>query len=74
MTSLKILDEEFLSIRCKLIELAAVLDRIDRAGGVQDTRLDQIRAALGILASAAPNRAERVQMEFSSEEGLGIRD
>jgi hypothetical protein len=65
MSAQQVFDEEFLTIRCKLIELAAALDRIDRAGGVQDARLDQIRTALGILASAAPNRAEQVQMEFS---------
>ena len=27
------LDSEFLGIRCRLIEVAAALDRIDRAGG-----------------------------------------
>ena len=30
------LDREFLGVRCRLIELAASLDRIDRAGGASD--------------------------------------
>ena len=64
-TALKILDEEFLPARCKLIELAAAFDRIDRAGRADDARLEQIRRALEILASAVPNRAEQVQMVFS---------
>jgi hypothetical protein len=62
-----VLDQEFLTIRAKLIEIAAALDRIDRGEGsvADDTRLDQIRRALEILAGAHPNRAERIQMLFS---------
>ena len=61
------LEGEFLGIRCRLIELAAVLDRIDRAGGVaaDDARWLQIRRSLEILAAAGPNRAVQVQMAFS---------
>ena len=74
------LDNEFLGIRCRLIELAAALDRIGRAGagGCQpaatnagtrdDPRMAQIRRSLEILAGDAPGRAERVQMEFSLPE------
>lgn len=62
----KPLDGEFLGVRCRLIELAATLDRIDRAGGAEgDTRMDQIRDSLAILSGAAPDRAERIQMVFS---------
>ena len=61
------LDREFLGIRGRLIELAATLDRIDRSGGplADDPRRSRIRRALEILMSAAPDRAERAQIEFS---------
>ena len=61
------LDREFLGIRCRLIELAAALDRIDRAGSsaAGDPRMAQIRRGLELLAGDAPDRAEQVQMVFS---------
>ena len=63
----KALDLEFLGARCRLIDLAAALDRIDRAaGGVAgDPRLTQIRRSLEILADDSSDRAERIQLEFS---------
>ena len=78
LSASKAFDAEFLGIRCRLIELAATFDRIDRAEGsvAADARMAQIRRSLEILAADAPDRAERVQMVFSLpyEEGLGIRD
>jgi hypothetical protein len=61
------LDREFLGIRCRLIEMAAALDRIDRAGVAVagDPRMAQIRRSLEILAGDAPDRAEQLQMVFS---------
>ncbi len=62
-----LLASEFLAIRCRLIELAAILDRIDRAGGVaaDDPHWLPIRRSLELLAAAGPNRAAQVQMAFS---------
>jgi hypothetical protein len=61
------LDIEFLGIRCRLVELAAALDRIDRANDstAADPRMAQIRRSLETLAGTGPDRAERVQMVFS---------
>jgi len=63
------LDHEFLGIRAKLLEVAASLDRIDRAeGGTgDDPRLAQLRKALAMLAEpgARTDRAERFQLHFS---------
>jgi hypothetical protein len=58
---------EFLAIRCRVIELAAILDRIDRAGGVaaDDPQWLPIRRSLEILAAHGPTRAAQVQMAFS---------
>jgi hypothetical protein len=77
ISAANVFDREFLGIRCRLIELAAALDRIDRAENTQttDPRGQQIRRSLEILASDASNRAEQVLIEFSlpPEEGLGQR-
>jgi hypothetical protein len=60
------LGAEFLGIRCRLVEVAAALDRIDRAkDSAADPRTAQIRRSLEILAADGPDRAERVQMVFS---------
>jgi hypothetical protein len=71
------LDIEFLGIRCRLVELAAALDRIDRAkDSAADPRTAQIHRSLEILAGDGPDRAEQVQMVFSLpyEKGSGARD
>jgi len=64
-----ILERLYLEIRCKLLEVAASLDRVARADGgdeVQsDQRLAQIRKGIEILGSAGVDRAERIQMLFS---------
>ena len=67
MPEAKAMDREFLGIRCRLIELAATLDRIDRAGGAAtgDPRWSQIRRSLEILLAGGADHAEQVQMVFS---------
>ncbi len=63
------LDREFLEIRHRLIDIAAALDRIDRADGADglrsDPRLALLRHAILVLTDGQGNRAERVQMVFS---------
>jgi hypothetical protein len=63
----KLLDREFLEIRSKLIDLAASLDRIQRAPGTvaNDPRMDKITQALQIIAARPPARAEQIQILFS---------
>jgi hypothetical protein len=61
-------ERHFLETRSKLLDIAANLDRLDRARGsaqFDDPRLRTIRAALEVLASGQPARAERLQMLFS---------
>lgn len=67
MTAPEILDREFLEIRARLIQLAASLDRLDRAEGSveDDARLDHVRQALAMLSDAGSDRAERLQLLFS---------
>jgi hypothetical protein len=63
------LDTYFLEARSKLLDLAAILDRIgrgrDSATVHEDPRLDKIRRALEVLHDRSGGRAERVQQIFS---------
>jgi len=54
-------------MRAKLLEVAASLDRLDRAGGplTSESRLKQVRAAIEVLLRAENDRAEQVQLIFS---------
>jgi hypothetical protein len=66
MAAAEVLDREFLEVRARLIDVAAALDRIDRAEGSvgDEPRLGKIRQALQILAGDTSDRAERLQMLF----------
>jgi hypothetical protein len=69
MTSTTALDAHYLEARCKILDLAAILDRIGRGGGSGaiegDPRLERIRQALEVLMDQSPARAERIQQVFS---------
>jgi len=65
MTRQQVLDLYFLDARHKLIELAAFLDRVDRAEGQADFRLKAFRAALTSLDGKNKNRAKSVLLAFS---------
>ena len=60
-----ILDLYFLDARSRLIDIAAFMDRVDRADGKLDFRYDQFVEALKELSEAEPNRAEKVLLAFS---------
>ena len=65
------LDTYFLEARSKLLDLAAILDRIgrgrDAAVAAADPRLAKVRQALEVLGDDSGGRAERVQRIFSLE-------
>lgn len=65
MTRQKVLDLYFMDARCKLIDLAAFLDRIDRAPGEADFRLGAFREAMKHLSEGEPRRAESVLRSLS---------
>lgn len=65
MTRQQVLDMYFMDARCKLIDLAAFLDRVDHATGSPDFRLEAFRKALSALNSDQSNRAEQVLLSFS---------
>jgi hypothetical protein len=65
MTRQQVLDLYFMDARSKLIDLAAFFDRVDRANGDADFRLDALRHALKHLSGEAPERAEQVLLALS---------
>ena len=65
MTRQQVLDLYFMDARCKLIELAAFLDRVDRSEGEADFRFPALQNALSVLTSDQPGRARSVLMALS---------
>jgi hypothetical protein len=59
----------------KLLDLAAILDRIGRGAGAaqveDDPRLEKVRRALEVLGEKGGGRAERIQQIFSLEYEAG---
>lgn len=66
-----ILDHDYLEVRAKILEIAAALDRLDRAPESHlhppDRRLAEIRQAIEALLEPGPGRAETIQRIFSLE-------
>jgi len=67
-----VLEESFLEMRAKLLEVAADLDRIDRAASLvaplaEDAvaRREQLDEATRLLLEAGPERAAALQLLFS---------
>jgi hypothetical protein len=65
MTRNRVLDLYFMEARSKLIDLAAFLDRIDRAKGEDDFRIKALRKALKELEHGKSERAKRVLLSLS---------
>lgn len=67
-TRADILNRDFLETRAKILELAAALDRLDRApGDAPDPRRAKLQEGIDALLSTEPGRAEVVQRIFSLE-------
>jgi hypothetical protein len=65
-----VLNRDFLESRGKILELAAALDRLDRAPThsgehAPERRIAQLRQAIEALLEPGPGRAETVQRLFS---------
>ena len=69
LTAEAALDRYYLETRCKILEIAANLDRIDGGAGAvavrSDPRLAKIHDAINALLDEKGGRAERCQMIFS---------
>ncbi len=65
MTRQQVLDLYFMDARSKLIDLAAFIDRVERAGGKEDFRMAALRRALPRLEQAKPDKAKQVLVILS---------
>ena len=69
MPASAVLDRYFLEMRGKVLEVAAALDRVERAAGaeqaVRDERLDLLKEAIATLTDGRADRASRVLTIFS---------
>lgn len=67
MSAPRVMDQFFLEARSKLLDLAAMLDRLDRGEGTAaaDPRLAHLRKAASMLLEPEAGRAERLQQLFS---------
>lgn len=67
LTAKQHLDQEFLILRAKILEIAATLDRVERGDGdvSGDARLEKLHRSLEALMRGGQDRAERVQQIFS---------
>jgi hypothetical protein len=64
MTRQQVLDLYFMEARSKLLDIAAFMDRMERATGEEDFRMKAFRKALESL-DAKKNRAEKVLLSLS---------
>jgi hypothetical protein len=65
MTRQQVLDIYFVDARSKLIDLAAFLDRVERADGADDFRIKALRTALQELSGESKEKAKQVLLTFS---------
>ena len=71
LTERQQIEQYFIENRTRVLEVAAFLDRIDRAierDPDPDFRIRSFREALTVLTSPAPDRVNRIQMIFSDQD------
>ena len=63
----RVLDQFFLDARSRLLDVAAVFDRLGRGAdtAAADPRMAKLRQAVELLLGDATNKAERLQQLFS---------
>jgi len=64
-TPVNLVDLGFMDARSKLIDLAAFLDRVQRANQQDDFRVIALRRAIAHLGTDQPHRAREVLLTFS---------
>jgi hypothetical protein len=64
----RVLEQSFHEARSKLLDVAAIFDRLGRGGAgpvASDPRGQKLRQAVEVLLGDAPNKAELLQQLFS---------
>jgi hypothetical protein len=68
LSALEIVDEYFIETRNRIVEVAAFLDRLDRADPVvarQDFRVRALAEAIDVLSTSSPTRVQDIQLLMS---------
>lgn len=60
-----LVDQAFIGVRAKLIEVAAFLDRIERHGLDHEFRCAALKEAAALLNDGKPDRAKRILEKLS---------
>ena len=69
LTRSQVVDSYFMEHRARLLDVAAFLDRVDRAGpGEDDFRMRAFRQCAAVLSDGHPERARRI-LEILSDPG-----
>ena len=63
--AVNLVDLGFMDSRSKLIDLAAFLDRVQRAGQEDDFRVQALKNAIALLSNNEPQRAKEILLSFS---------
>jgi hypothetical protein len=76
LTATAVVDLYFMEHRAKLLDIAAFLDRLDRAGGEpggqDDVRVRALRRAIPLLLDGRPDRVRRILELLSDHTGEPI--
>lgn len=62
---LAVVDQGFIPVRAKLLEVAAFLDRVERYAVADDFRCAALREAAALLVDGEPERARRILEKLS---------
>jgi len=77
LSAADLLDRDFLSLRHRVLDIAAGLDRLDRVQDSEeiacDARVKQLHEAFAVLSDSKACRAERIQLIFSDPYDAGWR-
>lgn len=60
-----LVDQAFVGVRARLIEVAAFLDRVERHGLDQEFRCAALKEAAAVLTDGKPERAKRILEQLS---------
>lgn len=75
-TASDVLDQEFLQIRAKILEIGAFFDRLVAAEGspIDESKLALLKEACRLLCEADSERAAQIQLHFSRQYDENWRD
>lgn len=64
-TGVNLVDLDYMDARARLLDLASFLDRVERAGQMDDYRVKALLCSLSLLRDAGPERAEHILLALS---------